>query len=135
MLNVYDGWTKCEDPNKFCDDNFLNFRALRQADSINHQLHDLLETCNIESLKKYYRQDPNFQEYQEIKQLYSKIPAQYSKTILRRCLAISFYFNTARISANEQAYILNYPEGTVVVLDLHSALSLQKKDAETLLYT
>ena len=71
----------------------------------------------------------------EIKELYKKIPPQYSKTLLRKCLSISFYFNTANISANQQAYILNYPEGTVAVIDPTSALARQGKDGETLLYT
>lgn len=109
MLNAYDGWMKCDDPNNYCDDNFLNFRALRQADSINLQLHDILMSCNLQLAKKYYKNDPNYIEFLEIKELYKKIPPQYAKTLLRKCLSISFYFNTARISANEQAYILNYP--------------------------
>ena len=82
---------------------------MRQADNINFQLHDILSACNLEVLKKFYRNDPNYIEYLEIKQLYDKIPAQYLKTLLRKCLAISFYFHTANISANHQAYILNYP--------------------------
>jgi len=67
--------------------------------------------------------------------LYKKIPPQYSKTLLRKCLSISFYFNTAHISANQQAYILNHPKGTVAVIDPTSALARQGKDVETLLYT
>lgn len=86
-------------------------------------------SCNLEAAKKYYKDDPNFIEFLEIKELYKKIPPQYSKTLLRKCLSISFYFHTARISANEQAYILNYPEGTVAVIDPTSALALQGKDA------
>jgi pre-mRNA-splicing factor ATP-dependent RNA helicase DHX15/PRP43 len=61
MLNAYDAWMKCEDPNTYCDENFLNFRALRQADSINLQLHDILMTCNLEAAKRYYKNDPNYQ--------------------------------------------------------------------------
>lgn len=135
MLNIYDGWTKCEDPNTYCDENYLNFRALRQADNINLQLHDILASCNIESVKKFYKNDPNYKEFLEIKELYKKIPPQYAKTLLRKCLSISFYFNTAHISANHQAYILNYPEGTVAIIDPTSALARQGKDAEILLYT
>lgn len=63
LLNIYDAWTKCEDPNTYCDENFLNFRALRQADNINLQLHDILTSCNIDSIKKFYRNDPNYKEY------------------------------------------------------------------------
>lgn len=91
--------------------------------------------CNIESVKKFYKNDPNFIQFLQIKQLYEKIPPQYSKTLLRKCLSISFYFNTAQISANLQAYILNYPEGTVAMIDPTSALALQGKMAETVLYT
>ena len=108
---------------------------MRQADNINFQLHDILSACNLEVLKRFYKNDPNYIEYLEIKQLYDKIPAQYLKTLLRKCLAISFYFHTANISANHQAYILNYPEGTVAMIDPTSALALQGKMAETLLYT
>ena len=61
--------------------------------------------------------------------MYHKIPQQYSQTLLRRCLSIAFYYSTARLSANGQAYILNYPEGTVAVLDPSSALGMQGKDA------
>lgn len=86
-------------------------------------------SCNLEAAKKYYKNDANFIEFLEIKELYKKIPPQYAKTLLRKCLSISFYFHTARISANEQAYILNYPEGTVAVIDPTSALALQGKDA------
>ena len=57
------------------------------------------------------------------------MPPQYYKTLLRKCLSISFYFNTALISANQQAYILNYPQGTVAVIDPTSALARQGKDA------
>jgi hypothetical protein len=126
---------KCEDPNTYCDENYLNFRALRQSDNINLQLHDILSACNIESVKKFYKNDANYKEFIEIKELYKKIPPLYSKTLLRKCLSISFYFNTAHISANHQAYILNYPEGTVSIIDPTSALARQGKDAETLLYT
>ena len=113
----------------------MNFRALRQSDSINLQLHDILDSCNIESVKKYYKNDPNYKEFLEIKELYTKVPTAYAQKLLRKCLSISFYFNTARISANEQAYILNYPEGTIAILDPTSALALQEKDGEVLLYT
>ena len=107
----------------------MNFRALRQADNINLQLHDILAACNLDHAGKFFKNDANYKEYMEIKELYKKIPAQYSKTLLRKCLSISFYFNTAQISANQQAYILNYPKGTVAAIDPTSALARQGRDA------
>ena len=92
-------------------------------------------SCNIDGLRKFYRNDPNFKEFKEIKELYKKIPSQYSKTLLRKCLSTAFYFHTATISANQQAYILHYPEGTVAVIDPTSALARQGIDTETILYT
>ena len=60
LLNIYEGWTKCEDPNTYCDENYLNFRALRQADNINLQLHDLLDQCNFDAINRHFSSDPNF---------------------------------------------------------------------------
>jgi hypothetical protein len=63
------------------------------------------------------------------------LPSKYKESLLRKTLAVAFYFNTARLSNNRQGYILNYPEGTVVGMDPTSALGLQNFDAETVLFT
>ena len=91
-------------------------------------MHDILSACNLDNAKKFFKNDANYKDFQEIKTLYKKIPAQYTNALLRKCLSISFYFNTANISANQQAYILNYPKGTVAMIDPTSALARQGRD-------
>jgi hypothetical protein len=63
------------------------------------------------------------------------MPEEYVRSILRRNLAMAFYYNTSRLTNNEEAYMLNYPEGTVVGLDPTSALSQQNIISPCLLFT
>lgn len=127
---------KCENPEQFCDENFLNFRALRQADNVSHQLHEILETCKLDVCKRFYKNDPNYQDYLEMRAEYkNKLPPKYEVALLRKSLSIAFYFSTARLSGNRQAYLMNYPEGTVVSMDPTSALGLLNLDAAYVLFT
>ena len=100
---------KCEEPEKFCDENFLNFRALRQADNIKNQLYEILESCNMNCLERAYQEDPNYLYHLEMRDHFEELPEKYRETLLRRVLAIAFYFSTARLSKNAAAYLLNYP--------------------------
>ena len=63
------------------------------------------------------------------------MPTDYTRTLLRRNLAMAFYYNTARLTNNEQGYLLNYPEGTIVGIDPTSALSLQNIISPHVLFT
>lgn len=63
------------------------------------------------------------------------MPIKYKASLLRKCLSVAFYFNTARLSNNGQAYLLNYPEGTVITMDPTSALGLQNLDSPFVLFT
>lgn len=54
---------------------------------------------------------------------------------MRKVLSIAFYFNTARLSGNGQAYLLNYPEGTLVSMDPTCALGLLNLDSPCVLFT
>lgn len=105
MLNIYEGWIKCEDPNDYCDNNFLNFRALRQTDNIKNQLYDILnKNIKLDLIRKQFLKDPNYVKFLELKKHYKEkdnIPEEYVRTILRRNLAMSFYYNTARLTNNE----------------------------------
>lgn len=65
----------------------------------------------------------------------NQLPEKYKTNLLRKCLAIAFYFNTARLSSNGQAYLLNYPDGTVVTMDPTSSLGLQNIDSPCVLFT
>ena len=117
---------KCDTPEEFCDENFLNFRALRQSDNIKIQLYDILDNCNVDICRRMYKKDPNYLDHAEILEKYQKDPPEkYKSGLLRKVLSIAFYFNTAKLTSNRQAYILNYPEGTLVTLDPTSALGLQ----------
>lgn len=64
LLNVYEGWMKAEEPEQFCDLNFLNFRGLRQSDNIKNQLFEILSKCRIDVCQRFYRDDKNWIEYQ-----------------------------------------------------------------------
>lgn len=70
-----------------------------------------------------------------MKTQFRTFPQKYSDALLRKCLSIAFYFNTARLSSNGQVYLMNYPEGTVVSMDPTSALGLLNLDAMHVLYT
>jgi hypothetical protein len=86
--------------------------------------------------RRFYRKDPNYQDYLEIKSQYkNNLPEKYQAGLLRKCLSIAFYFSTARLSNNGQAYLMNYPEGTVVSMDPTSALGLLNLDAAYVLFT
>ena len=63
------------------------------------------------------------------------MPEKYLNILLRKVLAIAFYFSTARLSNNATAYLLNYPEGTVVGMDPTSSLGLQNLDSQAVLFT
>lgn len=54
---------KCEDPDLFCNENSLNFRALRQADHIKNQLYLILDNCNLDFCRKMFKKDPNFADH------------------------------------------------------------------------
>ena len=57
-----------------------------------------------------YKTDPNYLDHLEIMDKYhSDPPEKYKTKLLRKTLAIAFYFNTARLTSNQQAYLLNYP--------------------------
>lgn len=113
LLKIYEGWIKCEDPDEYCDANFLNFRALRQTDNIKNQLYEILNNnVNLENCRKQFLKDANYEKFIELKKNYKEkdnMPEEYVRTILRRNLAMSFYYNTARLTNNEEAYMLNYP--------------------------
>ena len=51
---------KIEEQEQFCETNHLNFRALRQADNIKHQLYDIVDTCKIDICRKHFLKDPNY---------------------------------------------------------------------------
>lgn len=68
-------------------------------------------------------------------QFKNNLPQKYSAALLRKCLSIAFYFNTARLSNNGQVYLTNYPEGSVVSMDPTSALGILNLDAAYVLYT
>lgn len=86
--------------------------------------------------KKSFKNDPNFQDFLDIKVQYKNIlPLKYQAALLRKVLSIAFYFNTARLAGNGQAYLLNYPEGTVVIMDPTSALGLLNLDSPSVLFT
>ena len=83
-----------------------------------------------------FEQDPNYSDHLDVVDHYKEsIPEKYTAALLRKVLSISFYFNTARLSNNGQAYLLNYPEGTVVSIDPTSALGIQNLDSPWLVYT
>ena len=63
------------------------------------------------------------------------LPPEYIRTLLRKALAIGFYYNTAKIMNNADHYILLYPEGTVVSMDPYSALFLQEKNPRYVVFT
>lgn len=86
--------------------------------------------------KRFFRNDPNYQDFVQIKAQYKNLlPPKYQAALLRKVLSIAFYFNTARLTGNGQAYLLNYPEGTVVIMDPTSALGLQNFDSPSVLFT
>lgn len=86
--------------------------------------------------KRAFRSDINYKDFIEIKSQYKNVlPPKYQAALLRKVLSIAFYFNTARLSGNGQAYLLNYPEGTVVIMDPTSALGLQNLDSPSVLFT
>lgn len=127
---------KTEDEDKFCDENFLNRRALKQADNIKNQLFDILSNTRMDVCKSFYRNDPNYQHFLEMKKNFKdNLPSKYRENLLRKCLSIAFYFNTARLSSNGQAYLLNYPDGTVVSMDPTCALGLLQLDSPCVLFT
>ena len=127
---------KTEDQDGFCGQNNLNFRALRQADNIRHQLFDLVDACKIDVCRRHFLNDQNYQDHLEIKKKFNdQLPEKYAKSLLRKVLAIAFYFSTARLSNNGTAYLLNFPEGTVVAMDPTSALGLQGLDSPAVLFT
>lgn len=88
----------------------MNFRALRQTDNIKNQLFDLLKNCRIDSCKKFFKNDQNYLDFLEMKHHYNQnLPLKYKAALLRKSLAIAFYFSSARLSSNGEAYLLNYP--------------------------
>jgi hypothetical protein len=62
------------------------------------------------------------------------MPEEYVRIILGRNLAMALYYNTARLTNNEEAYMLNYPEGTVLGLD-PTSLSQQNIISPCLMFT
>jgi heme oxygenase len=74
---------------------------LRQADNIKNQLFDLLKNCRVDACKKFYKNDQNYIDFLEMKQHYKdSLPPKYKAALLRKSLAIAFYFSTARLSGN-----------------------------------
>jgi pre-mRNA-splicing factor ATP-dependent RNA helicase DHX15/PRP43 len=60
LLNVYHAWKNAQESSQYCWDNFLNFRAIKQADSIRGQLQTRMTKFNQPLLsapfgtKQYY---------------------------------------------------------------------------------
>lgn len=58
---------RAEDQRKFCEENFLNFRALNQADNIKNQLYEILSNARIEVCRNFFRGDVNYVNFMEMK--------------------------------------------------------------------
>lgn len=125
MLTAYRKWTDNQFSNEYCEENFLNFRGMRQAENIKNQLYEILGICNINLCKKFYGKDHNYQSHRDMEDTHKSLPPEYVRTLLRKALATGFYFNSAKIMNNAENYLLLYPEGTVVTLDPTCALSVQ----------
>lgn len=67
MLKIYKRWKKSGFSEKFCRENFLNSRALKQAENIKVQVTDLVKGMNRNLCKQSYKSDSIYKLYKSAK--------------------------------------------------------------------
>lgn len=121
-------WRKSKG-DQFARENFLNVRALRQAENIREQIKDLTKLINYSIVEQFLKED-------HIYKLYNQKSFQYTqRQQFSMALCSSFFFNGARRMHNiSEDYIL-LSEGTTVALDPQSAISICQSYPEFLVFT
>ncbi|KYR01152.1 DEAD/DEAH box helicase [Tieghemostelium lacteum] len=104
LLNVYHAYKKNQENTNWCYDNFLNFRALKQADNVRSQLARIMSKYKLslesgDASSRYYYQN------------------------IRRCLATGFFMQVAKLEKKNQ-YLTLGDEQSVI---FHPSSGLTKK--------
>ncbi|KAK3821204.1 MAG: P-loop containing nucleoside triphosphate hydrolase protein [Benniella sp.] len=67
LLNVYHAFKEAGDDQKWCYDNFLNYRTLKSADNVRTQLKRYMERCDLELVSLPFDEKPRGSYYTGIR--------------------------------------------------------------------
>jgi len=138
-IRIYERWRRYNYSKSWAEDNFLNFRCLKQAQNIKLQISELLHKVDLKICEKFLESDPICKLYQEgkkeIKSSKSRDDGFDRWEKVRMALTAGFYFNSARKLANSQSDYLLLSEGNIVNLDPQCTFANKGIYPEYLIFT
>ena len=137
FLNIYKEWEHNNYSEEWCKQNFLHFRALKQAKKIRDQIFDYMSKVRFNECERFFNM-------KNIKYLIKEVEADpllddYEKvnTLMRMALCQGFFMNSAKRMTNttDSVSYLRISDGNAVTLDQHSAISIKSIKPDFVIYT
>jgi len=137
FLNIYKEWEYNNFSEDWCKQNFLHYRALKQARKIRDQIFDYMSKIKFKECESFYN-------LKNIKYLISEVETDsllddYEKvnTLMRMALCQGFFMNAAKRMTNttDSSSYLRISDGNVVTLDQYSAISVKGLKPDFVIYT
>lgn len=124
IVGVFKEWVKNFKSNRWCEDRFLSFRALRLADEIRRQIRGIMKDVRV----------PRIQDYEIVEEF--KETLGDTETRLRLSLCMGFYMNAAReIELGQAGAYMSVKDNRVLHVDRSSSVSLLGVYPKWLIYT
>jgi len=130
LLNVFDKWKGRYKNDSWCRDNFLNMRALKQANEIYKQLIDYMKKINFNECKKYIVTTNRLEN--DIRKKSMKLHSR-----LGRAFSSGFFMNACRkVPGGEgSAHYWTVNEEHMAQIDFNSSLTVNENYPTWILYT
>lgn len=136
FLNIYTEWEYNNFSDEWCKNNFLHYRALKQARNIITQIKEYMDKVNFKDCEKFFNRKNIDYLVQEVDNDETMDDYEKINSLLRMSLCQGFYMNACRKIPNgtEGSYI-RISDGSIVSLDQYSSVALKGMKPELMIYT
>lgn len=138
FLNIYKEWEYNNHSEDWCKQNFLHFRAFKQAKKIKEQIGDYMNKVNFKECEKFFNMKVTNYLTSEVEG--DPIMDDYEKVniLMRMALCQGFFMNSAKKVANSTSESLSYLricDGSLVTLDQFSSICVKGIKPDMVVYT
>ena len=139
FLNIYKEWEFNNFSEEWCKQNFLHFRALKQARKIRDQINEYMNKVNFRECEKYFNlKNINYLK-NEIEIGNQNLMDDYEKinALMRMTLCQGFFMNAAKkvSNSNDGSSYLRISDGSLITIDQYSSICIKNLKPELVLYT
>jgi ATP-dependent RNA helicase DHX8/PRP22 len=139
FLNIYKEWEFNNFSEEWCKQNFLHYRALKQAKKIKEQIREYMMKVNFRDCEKFFNLKNINHLKNEVEVDNKNLMDDYEKTnsLVRMALSQGFFMNSAKKITNstDGSSYLRISDGNVITIDQFSSISVKKMKPDLVLYT